>query len=55
MFGTHRRVVIPGPVRVGKTFLSSAIGHLACRSSFNVGFTRADALLRSLGDPPLAG
>lgn len=45
---THRNVVILGPVGVGKTFLSSALGHLACRSAFNVRFTRADALLREL-------
>lgn len=44
----HRNVVILGPVGVGKTFLSSAIGHLACRSGFHVRFSRADALLRQL-------
>lgn len=44
----HRNVVILGPVGVGKTFLSSALGHLACRSGFNVRFSRADALLRQL-------
>ena len=45
---THRDVVVLGPVGVGKTFLSSALGHLACRSGFNVRFARADALLRTL-------
>jgi DNA replication protein DnaC len=44
----QRNVVILGPVGVGKTFVASALGHLACRSAFNVRFTRADALLRSL-------
>ena len=44
----HRNVVILGPVGVGKIFLSSALGHLACRSGFNVRFSRADALLRQL-------
>ena len=44
----HRNVAILGPVGVGKTFLSSALGHLACRSGFNVRFSRADALLRAL-------
>lgn len=44
----HRNVVILGPVGVGKTFLASALGHLACRNGFNVRFVRADALLRSL-------
>ena len=42
----QRNVVILGPVGVGKTFVASALGHLACRSAFNVRFTRADALLR---------
>lgn len=43
-----RNVVILGPVGVGKTFLASAIGQLACRGGFNVRFHRADALLRKL-------
>ena len=43
-----RNVVVLGPVGVGKTFLASALGHLACRSGFNVLFHRADALLRKL-------
>lgn len=43
-----RNVVILGPVGVGKTFLASALGHLACRGGFNVRFHRADALLRKL-------
>jgi DNA replication protein DnaC len=40
-----RNVVILGQVGVGKTFLASALGHLACKSGFNVRFVRADALL----------
>jgi DNA replication protein DnaC len=44
----RRNVVILGPVGVGKTFLSSALGHLACRSRFTVRFHRADNLLRTL-------
>lgn len=44
----HRNVVILGPVGVGKTFLASALGHLACRSGFRVRLARADALLRLL-------
>jgi DNA replication protein DnaC len=44
----RRNVVVLGPVGVGKTFLCSALGHLACRSGFNVRFHRADALLRLL-------
>lgn len=43
-----RNVVILGPVGVGKTFLASALGHLACKGGFNVRFHRADALLRLL-------
>jgi DNA replication protein DnaC len=44
----HRNVVILGPVGVGKTFLASALGHLACQAGYHVRFSRADALLRSL-------
>jgi DNA replication protein DnaC len=44
----HRNVVILGPVGVGKTFLASALGHLACLASFRVRLVRADALLRTL-------
>ncbi|HKU40794.1 MAG TPA: ATP-binding protein, partial [Polyangiales bacterium] len=44
----HRNVVILGPVGVGKTFVASALAHVACRSGFNVRFHRADDLLRLL-------
>lgn len=44
----HRNVVILGPVGVGKTFVASALGHVACASGFNVRFNRADDLLRLL-------
>jgi DNA replication protein DnaC len=44
----HRNVVILGPVGVGKTFVASALGHVACRGGFHVRFERADALLRKL-------
>jgi DNA replication protein DnaC len=44
----HRNVVILGPVGVGKTFVASALGQVACRSGFNVLFHRADDLLRLL-------
>lgn len=44
----HRNVVILGPVGVGKTFLASALGQLACRGGFQARFCRADALLRLL-------
>lgn len=44
----RRNVVILGPVGVGKTFLASALGHIACRHRFLVHFTRADDMLRRL-------
>jgi DNA replication protein DnaC len=44
----HRNVVILGPVGVGKTFVASALAHVACRSGFNVRFHRADKRLRLL-------
>ena len=45
---SKRNVVVLGPVGVGKTFLASALGHLACRAGFHVRFQRADVLLRML-------
>jgi DNA replication protein DnaC len=39
----HRHVVVLGPVGVGKTFVSQALGH-----GYNVRFVRADAMLRTL-------
>ena len=45
---TQRNVVVLGQVGVGKTFVASALGHLACRSGYQVRFTRADALLHKL-------
>ncbi len=44
----HRHVCILGPVGVGKTFVASALGHVACRHGYNVRFARADATLRRL-------
>jgi DNA replication protein DnaC len=43
-----RNVVILGPVGVGKTFLATALGHIACRHRFQVMLTRADDMLRRL-------
>lgn len=40
--------LILGPVGVGKTFLATALGHVATRHGYNVIFTRADAMLRRL-------
>lgn len=45
---THRHVVVLGPVGVGKTFIAQALGHIACRHGYNVRFTRADEILRTL-------
>jgi DNA replication protein DnaC len=44
----RRHVVILGPVGVGKTFMASALGHLACQHGYDVLFTRADDMLRTL-------
>ena len=40
--------VILGPVGVGKTFLASAIGHIAVRRRRSVHFERADVMLKRL-------
>lgn len=45
---TRRNAVILGPVGVGKTFLATALGHIACRHRFQVHLTRADDMLRRL-------
>jgi DNA replication protein DnaC len=45
---THRHVCVLGPVGVGKTFIASALGHIACRHGYNVKFARADETLRRL-------
>jgi DNA replication protein DnaC len=44
----HRHVCILGPVGVGKTFVASALGHIACRHGYHVRFARADETLRRL-------
>jgi DNA replication protein DnaC len=44
----HKHVVVLGPVGVGKTFVSQALGHIACRHGYRVRFVRADAMLRLL-------
>jgi DNA replication protein DnaC len=45
---THRHVAILGPVGVGKTFVATALGHVACQHGYRVKFVRADDMLRSL-------
>jgi DNA replication protein DnaC len=44
----RRHVLVLGPVGVGKTFMASALGHLACRHGYHVRFIRADEMLRQL-------
>jgi len=41
-------VLVLGPVGVGKTFLASALGHIACRRRHTVAFERADRLFKRL-------
>lgn len=43
-----KHVTLLGPVGVGKTFLASALGHLACRQGHRVLLTRADKMLHML-------
>jgi len=43
-----RNAFILGPVGVGKTFLASALGHIACRRRISVHFERADRLHKRL-------
>jgi DNA replication protein DnaC len=42
-------VLLVGPVGVGKTFLAPALGAAAVRTGHSVRFTRADTLLREVG------
>lgn len=44
----NKHVVILGPVGVGKTFVATALGHVACQHGYTVKFTRADAMLHKL-------
>ncbi len=44
----HRHVTILGPVGVGKTFIASALGHIACRHGYSAKFARADETLKRL-------
>jgi len=41
-------VLVLGPVGVGKTFLATALGHIACRRRIGVHFERADRLHKRL-------
>lgn len=44
----HEHVVFVGPVGVGKSFLSQALGYAAVRAGHSVRFIRADAFFRAL-------
>jgi len=44
----NAHVAIVGPVGVGKTFLTHALGHVACRRAYSVLAMRADQLLKTL-------
>ena len=44
----HRHSVILGSVGVGKTFIASALGYIACCHGYHVKFIRADNMLRRL-------
>jgi DNA replication protein DnaC len=44
---SHNLLVL-GPVGVGKTFLATALGHIACRRRIGVHFERADKLHKRL-------
>jgi len=45
---THKNVIVLGPVGVGKTFLASAMGNIACTYGYRVHMIRADDMLRNL-------
>jgi DNA replication protein DnaC len=44
----HEHVLFVGPVGVGKSFLSQALGYAAVRAGHSVRFIRADAFFRTL-------
>ena len=44
----RKHAIILGPVGVGKTFLGSVLGHIACEHGYHVRFIRADEMLRQL-------
>jgi DNA replication protein DnaC len=44
----HRHAIVLGPVGVGKTFVATALGHIACQHGYAVKFIRADVMLRTL-------
>ena len=46
--GQARNAFIMGPVGVGKTFMATALGHIACRRRISVHFERHDRLHKRL-------
>jgi DNA replication protein DnaC len=44
----NHNALILGPVGVGKTFLATALGHIACRRRYRVHFERADKMFKRL-------
>jgi DNA replication protein DnaC len=50
-----QNVFVLGPVGVGKTFIATALGHIACRRRVRVHFERADKLFRRLKATRLDG
>jgi DNA replication protein DnaC len=51
----RRDLVIMGPVGVGKTFMASALGHVACRRRHTTLMARTDQLLKRLRASRLDG
>lgn len=44
----NHNALILGPVGVGKTFLATALGHIACRRRYRVHFERSDKMFKRL-------
>lgn len=53
--GSQHNILILGPVGVGKTFLATALGHIACRRGKSALCVRADRMLKELKASRLDG